>query len=141
MFEALVRFPDLLSNAQKYTFRIGFGDSNSGDMTDGVYFEYSENNDNWQCKTTSNSTRTTEDSGEEVLENTWTRVRIEVNAAGSEAKFYVGGSLKSTISTNIPTGAGRELGCVASIVKTKGKTERTAQVDYKYVKIEFTTAR
>jgi hypothetical protein len=35
----------------------------------------------------------------------------------------------------------RELGLVASIVKSNGTTERTAQLDYVYAKIEFTTAR
>jgi len=110
-------------------------------MTDGAYFELTGADVDWQSKTASNTSRTTDDTGETAAANTWTRLRIEVNAAGSEVKFYIDGDLKSTISTNIPTGSGRELGCVASIIKSAGTTERTAQVDYVYSKVDFTTAR
>jgi hypothetical protein len=141
VFEAVVRIPTLPVAAQAFAFRIGFGDSVSGDHADGVYFELTQADTEWQCKTASNSNRTTSDSGETAQANTWTRVRIEINAAGTEANFYIDGTLKATITTNIPTGAGRETGIVASIIKSNGTTERTAHIDYIYAGIEFTTAR
>ena len=141
IFESVVRIPTLPDGSESFAFRIGFGDSVSGDMTDGVYIELTQADSDWQCKTSSNSTRTTSDTGQAAQANTWTRLRIEVNAAGSEAKFYIDGTLKATITTNLPTGAGRELGVVASIIKSAGTTNRTAQIDYTYFKIDFSSAR
>jgi hypothetical protein len=141
VFEADVRVPTLPVAAQAFAFRIGFGDSVSADHTDGVYFELTSANADWRCKTASNSNRTDTGSGENAQANTWTRLRIEINAGGTEAKFYVDGTLKQTLTTNIPTGAGRETGIVASIIKSNGTTERTAHIDYIYARIEFTTAR
>lgn len=141
VFEAVVRVPTLPDGTQSFAFRIGFGDSVSADFADGVYFELTQADTEWQCKTANNSSRTTSDSGHTAQANTWTRLRIEINAAGSEAKFYIDGTLKQTLTTNIPTGAGRETGIVASIIKSAGTTERTAQIDCVYARIEFTTAR
>lgn len=141
IFEAVVRIPTLPTVAEAFAFRIGFGDNAGGDMTDGVYFELTQADSDWQCKTASNSTRTTYDTGQAAAANTWVRLRIEINADGSEANFYINGTLRATISTNIPTGSGREVGIVASIVKSAGTTERVAQMDYVYAGIEFTTAR
>ena len=141
VFEAVVRIPTLPDGTESFAFRIGFGDSVSADFADGVYFQLSQADTEWQCKTASNSTRTTSDSGHTAQANTWTRLRIEINAAGTEANFYIDGTLKATITTNIPTGAGRQTGIVAHIIKSAGITERTAQLDYIYAGIDFTTAR
>jgi hypothetical protein len=35
---------------------------------------------------------------------TYVTLRLEINAAGTEAKFYVNGTLRATITTNLPTG-------------------------------------
>jgi len=141
VFEAVARVPTLPDANQSFAFRIGFLDVLNADPVDGVYFELTEADSDWQCKTSSNSTRTTSDTGQAAQANTWTRLRIEVNAAGSEANFYIDGTLKATITTNLPTGAGRELGVVASIIKSAGTTNRTAQIDYTYFKIDFSSAR
>ena len=141
VFEAVVRIPTLPVAAQAFAFRIGFGDSVSADHADGVYFELTSANADWRCKTASNSARTDTGSGANAVANTWTRLRIEINAAGTSAGFYVDGTLKQTLTTNIPIGAGRGTGIVASIIKSNGTTERTAQIDYIYAMIEFTTQR
>lgn len=141
VFEGLARIPTLPDGTESFAFRIGFGDSVSADMTDGVYFELTQADSDWQCKTANNSTRTTYDTGQAAAANTWTRLRIEVNADGTEANFYIDGTLRATISTNIPTGASRQLGVMSGVIKSAGTTERTAQIDYVYAQIEFTTAR
>ena len=51
VFEAVVRIPTLPVVAQAFAFRIGFGDSITGDIADGVYFELTQAGANWQCKT------------------------------------------------------------------------------------------
>jgi hypothetical protein len=141
IFESVVRIPTLPDGTDSFAFRIGFGDSVTMEFTDGVYFELTQDNADWRCKTASNLNVTDTGSGSNAQANTWTRLRIEVNADGSEAKFYIDGTLMQTLTTNIPTGAGRETGIVASIIKSLGSTERTAQIDYVYASIEFTTQR
>jgi len=141
MFEALVQVPTLPDGTNSFAFRVGFGDSNGADMTDGVYFELTQASANWQCATSSNSTRTKTSSGVAAVAATWVRLKVVVNAAGNSAKFYINGTLVVTTATNIPTSAGRELGIATNIVKSAGTTARTAQIDYAQAKILITTAR
>jgi hypothetical protein len=141
VFEAVVRIPTLPTAAQAFAFRIGFGDLDTDDFNDGVYFELTQGSADWYCKTASGGMRTPADSGVAAQANTWTRLRVEVNAGGSEATFYIDGTSVATITTDIPTGAGHETGLAATIKKTNGTTERTAHIDCIYARIEFTTAR
>jgi protein involved in polysaccharide export with SLBB domain len=141
VLEACIRIPSLPTVAEAFAYRIGFGDSVSADMTDGVYFELTQANANWQCATANNSTRTKVNSGVAAAANTFYRLRIEVNADGTQALLYIDSVLVATMTTNIPSGAGRQLGIVASIIKSAGVTSRTAEQDYIAAKIAFTAQR
>jgi hypothetical protein len=67
---------------------------------------------------------------------------IDVNAAGTSAIFAVDGATVATITTNIPTGSGRELGYGAFALKSAGTTATSGgYVDYQEVEYLFTTAR
>ncbi len=115
-----------------YIFRCGLGDANLGtDHTDGVYFQYTndgsgtgENSPNWAIKTASNNSRTFQASNTSVVASTtsFTRLSIDINAAASSAAFYVNGVQLnvSPLSTNIPTGTGRECGPRYNFSKTSG---------------------
>lgn len=141
VIEALVRVPTLPDGTDSFAFRVGFGDSAGADMTDGAYFELTQASANWQCATASNSTRTKTNSSTAAAANTWTRLKITVNAAGTSVKFYINGTLVATNTTNIPTAAGRETGLATNIVKSAGTTARTADVDYLQASIVYTTSR
>lgn len=107
------------------TVRIGFHDSTTNaDAVDGAYFEILDAV--CSAKTANNSTRTTAETTATLSLDTLYTFDIDVNAAGSEARFraYAGTSstpvLDQTITTNIPTAAGREFG--TGIVATESST-------------------
>ncbi len=127
--EWLVDVPTLSTAAQEYVLYIGYGDQTATalDEQDGVYFLYDRTvGVNWQCKTASNNTRTIVDSGTAVAAATFVKLGIEINAAATSCSFFIDGVIVPTagmpITTNIPTGAGREMGFAARFQKTVGTT-------------------
>lgn len=140
--EWLVRFPNLSDATDSFVARAGFTNAYSSSLTDGIYFEYthSVNAGNWTCKTGSNASFTTANSGTPVAINTWYRLTAVVNAAGTLATFYINGTQVGTISTNIPTGA-RLFGVGAGMYKTAGTTARKMFADYGYYLADLTTER
>lgn len=107
------------------TVRIGYHDTTTNaDATDGAYFEILDAT--CSCKTANNSTRTTDATTLTLSLDTAYTFDIEVNAAGTSARFrvYSGTSataaLDVTITTNIPTTSARAFG--AGIVATESST-------------------
>jgi hypothetical protein len=145
-YDAYIRFPTLSDGTETYLARFGFLDSQSADAVDGVYFEYDSTvSANWRTNTSNNSTRTKTSSAIAVDTN-FNRLSIIVNAAGTSASFYVNGteltgSSASPITTNIPTGAGRETSIMHHIIKSAGTTNRTMEFDYIAMQCDLTTRR
>jgi hypothetical protein len=141
--EWLVRVPTLSDGTNTYVLRIGLGDSTTGTAhTDGVFFEYSSAvSPNWQIRTRANNADTTTASSTSVTAGAWVKLRLEINAPGTSVTFYVNGSAIGTHSANIPLGAGRQLGPIASIIKTVGTTARLAHIDYYYQRMVLSTPR
>lgn len=128
-------------NFSTTTFRAGLLDnSTSADVTDGIYFEYSTNGA-IVLKTASNGTRSTSAAITTLSLNTWYKLVIVVNANATNCSGFVyngsNGALigSATISTNIPTSAGRWTG--AGIIATESTTTATAMLDLDY--LLFTT--
>lgn len=141
-YTARFRLPILSDATNRFAVRLGFGDTDGGDMVDGVYFEYDDSaSANWRCKTASASTRTTTTTAVAVAVATWYRLEIEVNADGTEVKFYIDGTLVATHTANIPVGSGRDTGVGFWTVKSVGTTARVVQADWMGAKIVFTTPR
>jgi len=126
------------------TVRTGFLDATTvTDAVDGIYFEYATNG-NIVLKTSNNSTRTTSSTITTLALNTWYKLKIIVNADATSVTGYVydaAGALISsqTITTNIPTAAGRE--CGAGIVATESTTTATAMVDLDFLYLKFILVR
>lgn len=145
-FETVVNIPILSTVAEEFVDRFGFGDSVTGDMTDGAYFEYNRlTSANWLLKTANSGVRTSVDSGVAVATG-YVKLRVEVNAAGNQADFYINDVLitdgsPAPITTNIPTGAGRTFGICLAMIKSAGTTNRETYVDTLYVDQELTTPR
>lgn len=123
IFQWLVQTPQFLPNGtNNYVARVGLGDNVGGttaDFVDGVYFELpASGTTTWQCKTASNSTRTTVSSGITIVGSTW--YLLEARITTTSVEYYINGSLVTTTATNIPTGAGRVFGPIARISKTAG---------------------
>ena len=123
-----------------YTWRVGFGDSLTGDGTDGAFFRYTHgvNGGRWQAVSRADSVETAVDTGVSVAAATTYRMRIEVNATGTEALFFIDDILVATIATNIPVGAGRETTYSLWIVRSVGTAAITpAYFDYFWVEQLF----
>lgn len=132
-YETVARIPTLSSGGEPFTVRAGFLDASTTDGTDGCYFKYSDdvNGGEWQGLCIDNTTSTTCDSNIAVGANTWYRLTVAVNSAGSQADFRVNGSSACTVATNIPTGAGRSVTYGNAIVKDgAGTNARTLETDY-----------
>jgi hypothetical protein len=107
------------------TMRVGFHDSvTNADAVDGAYFEIV--NGVISAKTASNSVRTTNATTFTMTLNSRYTFEIDVNAAGTSARFRVFENnnetpvLDVTNATNIPTGTARTFG--AGLVATESTT-------------------
>lgn len=141
-FEVAVNFPALSTAGQEYDFRIGFGDSVTADFTDGVYFEYDRNSSlNWNIVTASNSVRTRTATAIAVAAATWFTLRAVINSLGTSVDFFINNALVGTTPTNIPIGAGRQVGILGAMIKSAGTTSVTALLDYIGIWGETTDAR
>lgn len=98
------RIAQLSNITSRYTLQIGFGDSNGSDQANGVYFEYSdnENSGNWILKTISASTSTITNTSTAVTAG-WHNAQVTINAAGTSANFTIDGVSLGNITTHIPT--------------------------------------
>lgn len=142
IFETVLRI-DNLSGTPSYMVHAGFGNQTANaEHTEGVSFRYThtENSGAWLGYTVSGGSTTTVNSAVTVAVDTWYKLRIEINAAGSSVEFFINGASIGTSSTNIPTSA---IGVVpAKIRKTSSTTtQRNLFVDYAYVFHQLTTAR
>jgi hypothetical protein len=141
-FEAQVRCPSTISNStETYVLFAGLTDSVSGTPVDAVWFTYTDTagtGATWRTECRSNSVSTGPTNvGSNLVANQWYTLGIEVNAAGTEAKFYLDGTLVDTVTTNIPTGSARALGFGVGIRKTVGATARAFSIDYVLLETEL----
>ncbi len=142
-FEAYVKIPTLSTTAQEFSVVNGFSDSLTATAIDAVRFSYDRTvSVNWQIQCKSNSVSTTTTTATAVGTG-WTRLKIVVNAAGTSVSYYIDGTevSGSPITTNIPTGAGREVTVQARIDKSVGLTASLLDIDYIAVDIDLTTSR
>lgn len=134
---------DTSDATNRYNIRAGFGDNDAGEHTYGVYFEFDTTvTPQWRCVTSVNGTRTKVNSGINCSINQSYALGIEINAAGTEAKFYINDTLVATITTNIPGQWAWEVcGYGVWMVKTAGTQGRLIQVDYQGFKFDRTLNR
>lgn len=134
-----VRIPTLSTGTQRFTYRTGFMDSGTADSVDGCYFRYVDNviAGDWQGVCRSNSTESTCDTNIAVTANTWFRLDIVANAAGTNVDFQTAGTTRCSIATNIPTGAGRGTAYGSMVLKSVGTTSSVVDVDYIHIRGEF----
>lgn len=137
--EWLVRLEDLSDGTNRYNFDVGLFDAQTL-AVDAVRFRYSDNLNagNWTAETIAASTTTATDSGVAVAADTWYKLRIDVNAAGTSITFYVNDVLVATHTTNITAVL---IAPRCRIIKSLGTTSRTAYIDYFKYYQRFASAR
>jgi uncharacterized protein with putative carbohydrate binding module len=142
VLEAVIDIPTLADGTNDYEVWIGFTDSATGDPTDGVYFHYDRDTSaNWILRTDSASGGQTSTTSGTAVATGWNTFRIEINAAGTSAEYFLNGSSLGTITTDIPVASTEFTGFGASIVKEAGATNRTLRFDLLAVEIDLTNAR
>lgn len=152
IYEACVRIPTLSTSTDRYALVMGlFDTATAANQVDGVYFLYDEGGVStgstaagyWQTVTSSNSSRTFNTGLTQITiaANTWYKLKIVVNAAGTSVGFYVDDVLVATHTATIPTGTARVLGAGWLLIKSVGTTARTALFDFLNLKKTFTTPR
>jgi len=136
--ERYIIFEGFQANASftNTTNMVGFMYDEGGTYATGV----SAGSPNWKCFTISASTRTITTTSTIVNAATWTKLRIEINAAGTSVGFYVNDVLVATHTTNIPSSS-TTLHPGNFIVKSAGTTARTYARDYFAIKQTLTTSR
>jgi hypothetical protein len=141
VMEWRVRFPTLSTATQEYEFYCGLSNTitTTAEITNGIYFAYQRaSNVNWTLKTAA-TTRTTVASATAVTANTWYKLTLVINAAGTQVDGYVNGVFIGTsITTTIPTVA---MSPVILSIKTVGTTDIPYQVDYAMYVKNWTTVR
>ena len=132
------------SGGERYEMRFGFESSaNAATSSNAVMFMYAAGTSaNWLCQTIQNNVTTSTTTATVVAAATWTKLRIEINAAGTSVAFYINGTLVATHTTNIPLGSnGRFLMMKMGFFKKTGTTNRTLQIDYVGFESTLTTPR
>jgi hypothetical protein len=135
VMEWRVRFPTLSTSTQEYEAYCGLSNTLTvtAEITNGVYFAYQRaSNVNWTLKTAA-TTRIA------VAANTWYKLTLVINAAGTQVDGYINGVFVGTsITTTIPTAA---MSPAILSQKTVGATDIPYQVDYAYYTKNWTTLR
>lgn len=127
--EWLVRIEDLSTAGERFNFDMGFYGAETL-AADAIRFRYSDNlnSGNWTAETISAAAATTAtDSGVAVAADTWYKLRIDINAAGTSVTFYVNGVLVATHTTDITAVL---IAPRARMIKSVGTTSRSGYVDY-----------
>jgi len=140
IYETSINLSNLSTATERFRFISGFGSVTSATVEiNGVFFTYDEGgtlngtaaSPNWQCVTAANNVRTLTTTSTAVTAAAWNKLRIEINAAGTSAAFYVNGTLVATHTTNIPLYSdSRFVLAKQGIYKTIGITNRVMFVDY-----------
>ena len=105
-----MRINNLALVGNDYTYVSGFIEPQLTEPVDGAYFLHDNTTGNWQCKTSSNSIRTTVATSVPVVITQWYMLEIFVNDIASEVVFKIDGVTVAIINSNIPTGNGRATG-------------------------------
>jgi hypothetical protein len=150
--ETYVTVETLSTSTDRFHTIFGYlGVFNVNNPPNGLFFAYDEGgaiafgsgnapSPNWKCVAINTSVRTFFTSSVAVVAGQWYKLRIDINAAGTEASFYINDALITTITANIPaTTTGMSINNL--IVKTIGTTTRAIQNDYFMYEEIFTTAR
>ena len=100
----------------------------------------------WRSITRAANAQTTMDTGVTPSAASFQKLRIEVNAAGTQAAFHINDALVTTHTTNIPVGGGGgsswwTMGAGAGIQKKTGTTGRACYVDYFLIAALFPSGR
>lgn len=142
-FRQLVRVPTLSDGTNRFIAQFGISDATiTGDVSNGVYFEYSDNvnSGNWTCCAALASTRTKINSGIPVVAGAWTEIVFRTHSDGNGADFSVNGVAAGSVTSNMPTGVNTGIKPL-HFKKSLGTAARSIQSDYVFLGYSFRPGR
>jgi hypothetical protein len=139
----LIKSPAAASDsANRYTLYAGLMDALAeSSVNNGCYFRYRDtltSGTNWQRRNVNGGVQSVATLNVSPETSKWHLLEIEINADGTEAKYFINGALKSTATAQMPT---TQLRLVCGIEKNAGSTSRTMKVDAYYALAEPSAAR
>jgi hypothetical protein len=150
-FETSININTLSDATNRFRWLSGFGSNGANTQEgDGVFFTYDEGgtlngtaaSPNWQCVTVANLVRTLTTTTTAVTNGAWTKLRIEINTAGTSVTFYINNTLVATHTTNIPLASNNRFVLMKQgIQKVTGTTARLVYCDYLGYENILTTPR
>ena len=149
--ETYVTVETLSTSTERFHTIFGhIGVANYTNPANGIFFTYDEGgviggfanpaSPNFKCVSINTLSRTFFTSSVPVVAGQWYKLRIDINAAGTQASFYINDNLITTLITNIPA-TSTAMGVHSVIVKTVGTTTRATQTDYFMYEEIFTNPR
>jgi predicted secreted protein len=130
-FEAIFRIGALSDATNTYTYRVGFLDSVSAESSDGVFLRYTHgtNSGQWQIVARGSNVETATNTTSAVVANTWYRGVIIVNPLGTSAEAFINGVSIGTVTSNLPTGTGKNTGFGSLMIKSAGTSNVNIDLD------------
>lgn len=137
---AVIRVPVLSSAAQRFTLGFGLYNGITGvtRLID-MLCKDDINGGAWQVRTLDGAGTTTVNGTTVPVANTWSKLELVINAAGTSVESFVDGVSQGTVTTNIPTAD--SMGLFVQINKTVGATTSLLHIDYVEMTQTFTTPR
>lgn len=139
VYSTYARIDTLSDGTNRFTARLGFIDSVSGESTDGVFFRYTDNvnSGKWQGVCRSGGSETAVDLGTTVGAATLYRLTAVIRNAGASAEFFINDVSAGTCGSNIPTS--QDFSAGALIIKSVGGTARTITWFYQRIFVLFSS--
>ena len=144
----IINVPVLSNGTDRFSVLAGLMMFNSTPtINSGVWFGYIDNVNGgaFTINTANNgSVTTTNSTAAAVIANTWYKLHINVNAAGTLVTFFVNGVSVGTVSTNIPVTTGNNnffVSPASYIVKSVGTNALTLVLDKHILLQKMTSAR
>lgn len=146
-YEYQIRFniANLSNPTNRYITLDGFFDSDTVDpeFNRGMLFRYSDdiNGGRFQAVVRQSAdVETLFDTGVVVMPDTWYRLKICINAAGTEANFYIDGTLVASATQNLATGPNNRYTAEANTDRQSGNTNFISR-RFDYVRFRATSGR
>lgn len=137
------RLNQLSSGTERFQARTGFGEMYTNvSPVDGAYMRYQDNvnGGKWQAVNVANSVESVADTGVAADATLYHCFEVEVNAAATQARYWIDGVLVATIVGGLPAAnLTRASDAGARICKSIGTTPCTVDHDYAAYRWDFAT--
>lgn len=141
-YESMIALAQTATVSEDFTFAHGFGDNIlSSNIVQGAYFLYDRANKgaNWWAVTANGTGSYTYSDTGVAADTSWHKFGVLVDTSGN-AKYYIDGVLKATISTNLPS-ASYPTNIALDLYKTAGSSDKNVYIDYVYYEPKLIISR